>query len=199
LRPSSALDAADVVGASERPADREALMAGRFAHALLEYLPSLAPDERGAAAETLSRDLGAGLAPEHRREILNAVLELVAQSPLAPLFSAHSLAEVSVTGDIELRDGRSCPVSGRIDRLAVTEAAVLVADFKTSLPHSGTALERAVLQLAVYRALLRKLYPGRPIRSFLIGLDGPRWLEPQDFELDEALSLISPENLPVPA
>jgi ATP-dependent helicase/nuclease subunit A len=199
LRPSSALDAADAAGSPELPVDREALMAGRFAHTLLEYLPSVPPAERGAVAEALSRDLGSGLAPERCGEIVDAVRELIAHSPLRLLFSEESLAEVSVTGDIELKSGHSCAVSGRIDRLAVTDDAVLVADFKTSLPETSAARERATLQLAIYRALLRKLYPGRPIRCFLIGLDGPRWREPVDSELEAALSLISTENAPIRA
>ena len=48
-----------------------------------------------------------------------------------------------------------------------------------------------LLQLAIYRVLIRDLYPALPIRSFLIGLDGPRWLEPSDDELDAALALLA--------
>jgi len=84
-------------------------------------------------------------------------------------------------------------VSGRIDRLALTEEAVLIADFKTTLPAPGRARERALAQLAIYGALARDLYPKLPVRCFLIGLDGPHWLEPGDVELSAALSLIPPK------
>ena len=73
----------------------------------------------------------------------------------------------------------------------LTQDAVLIADFKTSLPTHGRARARALVQLAIYRALARDLYPGRPIRCFLIVLDGPRRLEPSEQELEAALGLIA--------
>jgi ATP-dependent helicase/nuclease subunit A len=190
LRPSSALDAADEKASPEAPAEREALLAGRFAHALLEHLPAVAPQGRKEAAETLAGELGAGIEKARREEIVRAVQDLISLSPAAPLFSDDSAAEVSVMGEIALADGSRQAVSGRIDRLAVTAGAVLVADFKTRLPPPGRRRARALAQLAIYRALLRGLYPGRSIRCFLVGLDGPSLIEPEDAELEAALALI---------
>ena len=48
-------------------------------------------------------------------------------------------------------------VSGQIDRLAVTDDAVLIADFKTNRPPPKTAEETPALylaQMALYRAAL---------------------------------------------
>jgi ATP-dependent helicase/nuclease subunit A len=192
LRPSSALDAADERAAPEAPAEREALIAGRFAHALLEHLPAVAPQGRGEAAEILAGELGAGIAKPRRQEIVKAVQDLISLSPAAPLFAGDSAAEVSVMGEIALADGSRQAVSGRIDRLAVTAEAVLVADFKTRLPPRGRRRMRALAQLAIYRVLLRGLYPGFSIRCFLIGLDGPSLIEPEEAELEAALALIPP-------
>jgi ATP-dependent helicase/nuclease subunit A len=191
LRPSSALDAADGAGFGAAAVEPASLIAGRFAHALLEHLPALAPEGRGPAAAMLAEEFGGRLVPQRRDAIIAEVLDLISHSPAAPLFTDASLAEVSVTGDIALADGSSRAVSGRIDRLAVTPERVLIADFKTRLPAAGEARERALLQLAIYRVLIRDLYPALPIRSFLIGLDGPRWLEPRDDELDAALALLA--------
>jgi ATP-dependent helicase/nuclease subunit A len=197
LRPSSALDAADGTVFSEFPADRDALLAGRFAHALLEHLPALPAERRANAADLLATDLAFAFSAERRRDILAKVLELISYSPAAPLFSARSHAEVSVTGNVDL-GGRAGPrpVSGRIDRLVVTEEAVLIADFKTNLPAAGRGRERAFVQLAIYRALIRDLYPALPIRCFLIGLDGPLWIEPAEVELEGALALLGSEAAP---
>jgi ATP-dependent helicase/nuclease subunit A len=71
-------------------------------------------------------------------------------------------------------------VSGRIDRLTVTEAEVLVVDFKTNRPAPASidAVPAAYRrQMATYRALLADLYPKRTIRAALVWTDGPRLME----------------------
>ncbi|MFI5011743.1 MAG: double-strand break repair helicase AddA [Hyphomicrobiales bacterium] len=188
IRPSSALDAADGGRLPDAPVDRDALQAGRFAHALIERLPGIPPDGRAAAAEMLADDASVGLTARRRRGIATKVLDLISHPSVAPLFSGLSHAEVSVAGTIELMDGSSCAVSGRFDRLAVTSDAVLIAEFKSHLPASGRARDRALMQLAIYRSLARDLYPGRPVRCYLIVLDGPDRLEPSDMELEAALN-----------
>jgi ATP-dependent helicase/nuclease subunit A len=191
LRPSSALDAAEERERPDLPASRDALLAGRFAHALLEHLPAILPERRAEAAALIAQGWEARLDARRRQEIAAKTLDVISQPEAAPLFSAESLAEVSLAGDIELPDGSRRAVAGRIDRLVLTQDALLIADFKTSLPTHGRARERALVQLAIYRALARDLYPGRPIRCFLFVLDGPRRLEPSEKELDAALGLIA--------
>ncbi|MBV9568447.1 MAG: PD-(D/E)XK nuclease family protein, partial [Hyphomicrobiales bacterium] len=146
-------------------------------------------ERRAAAAEILGRD-ELGLDPRRRKEIGERVLALIAQPEMAPLFAASSIAEVSFSGEIKLPDGSRRAVAGRVDRLALTPRAMLIADFKTSLPSKGQALTRALVQLAIYRALARNLYPDLAIRCFLIGLDGPHRLEPDEKDLEDALKLI---------
>jgi ATP-dependent helicase/nuclease subunit A len=77
---------------------------------------------------------------------------------------------------------RDYAVSGRIDRMAVSETAVEIVDFKTNRapPASAEAIpfeHRA--QLAIYRAILAPLYPGREIRCGLIYTEAAKtyWLE----------------------
>ncbi len=78
------------------------------------------------------------------------------------------------------------PLSGRLDRLAVTDDAILIADFKL-----GAAPERPagahVAQLALYRAALAPLYPSRPVKASLVYLDGPAVRPLADKDLDAAL------------
>ena len=78
--------------------------------------------------------------------------------------------------------GADCPVvvSGRIDRLAVTDREVLVVDFKTNRPAPLTVdavPEADRRQIGTYRSLLADLYPEQTIRCALVWTDGPRLME----------------------
>ncbi len=76
-----------------------------------------------------------------------------------------------MTGAITLQDGSRRLVSGQIDRLAVSPTEVIIADFKTAAtpPREASAIPASTLaQLAVYRALLTQIYPGRTIRTLVI-------------------------------
>ncbi len=79
----------------------------------------------------------------------------------AGLFGSGSRAEIPLVGWVNI-GGEKVRVSGQIDRLAVTESEVLIADYKTNRPPPRIAPRAYVAQLALYRALLRKLYPDPP-------------------------------------
>ena len=112
---------------------------------------------------------------------------------LAPLFGPGSRAEAPVAGWVETHGGL-VPVSGQIDRLAVLETEILLADFKTTArPPSldEPAPQAYVAQLALYRALLAEIYPDRPVRAFLVWTSGPLIRELSTQELDAALLLVN--------
>ncbi len=114
---------------------------------------------------------------------------VIGHSPLAPLFGPRSLAEVDVYAALD----EGLTVSGRIDRLAETEEAVLVADFKTGAPRE--ALEGFHLrQLALYRAALRPLYPGKRLRAFIVFTQNGAIVEASDEALDAAFARIVAEE-----
>ena len=190
IRPSSALDAAEGAEPARGEADAEALLAGRFAHALLEHLPSVAPACRTQTAAELAAIIGEGLPEPRRGDIIGKVLELLANPTLAPLYSPASRAEVEMSGEVELADGQSRSVSGRVDRLALTPDAVLIADYKTGISAAGRARDQAVAQLAIYRRLAKGIFPGRTIRALLVLLDLAQVVELSDQELDEALEVV---------
>ena len=78
------------------------------------------------------------------------------------------------------RAGRPALVSGQIDRLVVTENEVLIVDFKTNhAPPSrpDEAPRGYVRQLALYRAVLGKLYPQRPVRAALLWTETAELME----------------------
>jgi ATP-dependent helicase/nuclease subunit A len=71
-------------------------------------------------------------------------------------------------------------VSGQIDRLVVTPSEVLIIDYKTNRAPPGSAEQAPtayVRQLALYRAVLRKIYPQLPIRAALLWTETPELME----------------------
>ncbi|WP_460448377.1 double-strand break repair helicase AddA [Alsobacter sp. SYSU BS001988] len=192
LRPSSAVEAADAsparAGAGAR--GRDARVAGRVVHTLLETLPGVPAPLRRLAAERLVAARAGSMEAERRDALVRDVLAVLDRPELAALFGPLSRAEAPIAGSLQLRPGEpATSVSGQIDRLAVTPEAVMVADFKTGAPPE-TPPETYVAQLAVYRALLARLYPDRPVRCLLIWTAGPRVDEIAPGALDAALARI---------
>jgi ATP-dependent helicase/nuclease subunit A len=168
-----------------------ALLRGTLVHRLLQSLPELAAERRRDAAQKyLARS--AGDWSEVDREALAAgVLALIGDSRFAAVFGTGSRAEVSIAGRLE-GPGRPL-VSGQIDRLVVTPAEVLIVDFKTNHgPPTGAAEAPPsyVRQLALYRAVLGKLYPLRPVRAALLWTETPELMEISAPALDAVLASI---------
>ena len=133
--------------------------------------------------------------PTAERERLAAqVVGVLEDARFAPLFGPNSRAEVPIVGRLTLH-GRTLPVAGQIDRLAVTQDAVFIADFKTNRP-APRRIEDVppayVTQLALYRALLMKLYPGRAVRAALVWTEVPELMELSAEVLDATLTLGDP-------
>ena len=111
---------------------------------------------------------------------------------LHALFGPESRAEVAVAARVDLAPGHAVDVAGQIDRIGIAPDAVYIADFKTGTP-SDEPTTRHVLQLALYGAAVAPLYPGRPVRAFLVWTAGPRAIEIPPDRLEAALaSLIQP-------
>ena len=175
LRPSSALAAADQTPLSQaaQTLRAHAMQAGRMVHELLQHLADLAPDQRAGAAQTYVTRRGSGLPAETRGHVLDQALGVIGDPRLAALFGPGSRAEVSLAGAITV-NGRARDIVGQIDRLAETPTQIIIADFKTGAPPKGEMPASYALQLALYRAAVQALYPGREIAAFLIWTEGPR-------------------------
>ncbi|KAB2957537.1 MAG: double-strand break repair helicase AddA [Rhizobiaceae bacterium] len=178
---SPVLDAADEPGLAVRR--------GIAIHRLLQALPSMPSLERAAAAERYLARAGGDWPEGERRLALESVLGVLGDDRFAPVFAEGSRAEVSVMGPLIVR-GAERAVSGTIDRLAVTEQEVLIVDFKTNRPPPrdlSEVPETYILQLALYRALLRPIYPGRRISAALLFTEAPLLLAVTEVALEEAL------------
>jgi ATP-dependent helicase/nuclease subunit A len=109
----------------------------------------------------------------------------------APLFSAGSRAELPIAGRVARTGAAPLMISGQVDRLVVTPEAVLIADYKTNRPaprRIEDVPDAYLRQLALYRAVLMRLYPDRPVRAALIWTDVPDLMEISEANLDAALA-----------
>lgn len=148
----------------------EARRRGVLIHRLLQELPHLAPAQRAERAKRYLDRFAADIPEAARAAIAAEALKVIATPALAELFGPGSRAEVSILGKWS-QNGKPFEDFGRVDRLAVTEDAVWIADFKSdAVPPAapGDAPEAYVTQLARYRAVLAKLYPNRAMRTFLV-------------------------------
>jgi ATP-dependent helicase/nuclease subunit A len=179
LTPSRLAAASEEEPAPDSPAGdaaRERVRRGVLVHRLLQVLPELPEARRREAGRRLLERAATaadrGLDEAGRERLLDETMAVLALPALAPAFAAGSRAEQPLCGEL---GGR--PFAGQIDRLAVTADAVLVVDYKTGRrpPDRVEAAPVAYLrQMAAYRALLGKVYPGRQVRAALLWTQGPR-------------------------
>jgi ATP-dependent helicase/nuclease subunit A len=155
---------------------------GLLLHRLLQSLPELAPPARPAAARRYLGQAAAELPPDARSSLADEALAVLALPELAPLFGPGSRAEAPLVG----RVGRRV-VSGQVDRLAVLDDAVLLLDYKSNRP-APTRPEDCppayLAQMAAYRALLRQIYPDRPVKCALLWTETPSLMALDDASLD---------------
>jgi ATP-dependent helicase/nuclease subunit A len=193
LRPSDpAENDGHRIRTGESAADRaRALQRGTLVHRLLQSLPDIAAERRPEAAlRYLGRNAGDWTEGE-REALAGSVLALIDNPLFAEVFATGSRAEVSIVGRLERSGHSPALVSGQIDRLAVTPKAVLIVDFKTNHAPPIRAAEAPaayVRQLALYRAVLAKLYPERPIRAALLWTESAELMEISASALDAALA-----------
>jgi len=193
IRPSSALGAAErMTRPGDGPYAPEARLRGTLVHALLERLPALGAEHRETMARAYVRARAPRLAPEICEAVIANALGVLEHEDLKALFGPGSRAEAPIAGKVPAADGELM-VSGQIDRLAVLEREVLVADFKTTAraPRPGQRPPQSyVAQLALYRTLLAEIYPDKRIRTFLVWTAGPVIHELMEPDLESALTLI---------
>ncbi len=188
--------AEDERGPSASPlAEREGLgryRRGLVIHRLLQLLPDLAPAARAEGARSLlARE--ADLTPAQRQEMAAAALGVLEDARFAAVFGPGSRAEAAVAGHAPgLPAGLA--ISGRVDRLVVQPDRVLVVDFKTNRP-APARIEDAdpayLMQMAVYVAVLRAVFPARAVEAALVWTDGPRLMPVPENVVAEQLAILA--------
>ena len=160
------------------------------AHRLLQSLPDVMPERRRDAALRYLLRNAADWPEDERNRLADRVLDVIGDPRFAAVFAAGSRAEVSIVGRLAPADQPAVLVSGQIDRLVVTETEVLIVDFKTNQQPPSDLAEvppAYVRQLALYRAVLGQLYPGRAVRAALLWTETPEFMELPVSALDAML------------
>lgn len=157
---------------------------GRLIHGLLQRLPDLSPERRHAAAIAwLSRQ---GAEESEAQGYVREALAVIADARFAAAFGPMSRPEAPIVGTVA---GRT--INGIVDRLAIDQGRVFVVDYKTDRPapqEASKAPKPYVLQMALYREVLRQVFPDRGIACALLWTEAPRLMELPDEALDAALA-----------
>jgi len=202
LSPSTVFDEENSFArAAPSVADRQkALARGRLVHRLLQSLPDITLERRADAAERYLAKGAADFSGAERAEIVREVLAILNDASFAPLFGTGSRAELPIVGHVPGIGGEPLPVSGQVDRLAILDGAVLIADYKSDrvVPSDLGAVQGYVAQLGLYRSVLSQLYPDRRVRAALVFTSGPRLIELSEAAMDAAVVKVLTEACHAP-
>jgi ATP-dependent helicase/nuclease subunit A len=169
---------------------QKALQRGQIVHRLMQSLPDIAPAARKSALDRYLANAARNLSPDERVEIARHVFAILEDDRFVDVFAAGSRPEVPIVGRISRPNCEPILVAGQADRLIATEEAVLVVDYKTDsvVPDRLDVVPTAyIAQLALYRAALMRIYPGKSVWAALIFTAGPLLLEIPAATLDAAL------------
>lgn len=160
---------------------------GTVLHALLRHLPQTdVADRESRAMSFLTRQVSA-LSESEARQWTIRLLDLLNDPALAGIFDPlASRAEVPLAGRMMI-SGRERLVSGRIDRLVVSDEIVRIVDFKTgaAVPSADLVSPDHLAQMALYRSLISQIYPDRLVEAMLIHVSAKE--PPQIINLPGAL------------
>ena len=174
-------------------ARRKALARGRMVHRLMQSLPDIPPANRKDAIERYLKNTAADFLAAEQAEIATQLLTILNDLIFAELFAPGSRAEVPIVGRLARAGAPAITVSGQVDRLAVTRDSVLIADYKTDREAAASLAEVPkpyVGQLALYRAVLGRIYPEKTIRAALIFTEGPNVIEVPGAAMEASLAEI---------
>jgi ATP-dependent helicase/nuclease subunit A len=193
LRPSDAATSSAVKFKSGESLEQrsKALQRGTLVHRLLQSLPGLAADRRHEATQKFLARNAPAWDDAERATLAGKVLALVADPRFSAVFAEGSRAEVAIVGRLDLPGRPQALISGQIDRLVVTADEVLIVDFKTNHapPDSAAKAPPAyVRQIALYRAVLRRLYPQHDVRAALLWTESTDLMEISAPALDAELA-----------
>jgi ATP-dependent helicase/nuclease subunit A len=125
------------------------------------------------------------------------IFAILDDDKFAEIFAPGSRAEVPIVGRIDRAGAEPVAVSGQVDRLCVAKDAVLIADYKSdgAVPARLDDVPKPyVAQLALYRAVLARLYPDKTVRAALLFTTGPQLIELPGPAMDAALARILAET-----
>ena len=165
-----------------------AIERGNVIHRLLQYLPQCKETERRELALEYLKKTALDWTDNQRKDAYDQVFKVMDHPTLQPLFAPESRAEVALMGIVEIK-GKKHAVSGQIDRLNDAGETIILGDFKTGrVPKSEAQIPTSyLLQMALYRNLLKAIHPKKMMKTLLIYSDGPKVFELDAEKLDNML------------
>ena len=189
------------LGAGREPGVRDeddllAMKRGTVVHRLLQTLPALPAEQRGSAIERYLSRACADLPERWREDVSRTAMRVLTDPALASLFETGeevtARTEVPVMGTLDVA-GSPRAVSGVVDRMIVSPEAVLLVDYKTGRnppPRAEAVPLLHVAQMALYRALVAPLFPGRAVGCALVYTEGARRHDLAPARMDAALAAV---------
>ena len=152
---------------------------GTLIHNLLERLADIPAAAREPSGKKLIALKAPNLGPQEADDYLKEALAVLNHPDFAPLFGSQSAAETALAGPIDHKN-KTIHFSGQIDRLAILDNEILIADYKTNRPPPKAQADIPTLyaaQMAAYKKLLAPLYPNKTIRCVLLWTVEARLME----------------------
>ena len=162
----------------------DALRRGQIIHRLLQSLPAAPTEKRETHAKRWLQRFAADMAAEARDTILKEVLAVIGDARFGAIFGEDSLPEVELVGTVGER-----LIVGRVDRLVVTPAEVVIIDYKTDPAPPQRPRDvppRYLRQMSGYRRVLQNVYPSRVVRCLLLWTRIPGLMCLDDEQLDRS-------------
>ncbi len=157
-------------------ASRGARQRGVHIHRILELLKA---DTNAAQLAKLVKHSASEWDAGEQAAVIANITALFSQEKW--LWEHERYTEVNVAGKVA-HNGALIPFSGQIDLLVKTPTEIIVLDYKTGthIPSDASQVSRNyLLQLKVYRELVRQIYPDLPVRCAILWTVAPRlmWLD----------------------
>lgn len=132
---------------------------GTIIHKMLQFLPNSKENRSEIITKYLAQN---GFSDKEQNQIITEVSAVLNTPEFADIFGEYSQAEVPVMGEI---NGRI--ISAQIDRLIIMPDKIKIVDFKTNR-RIDEIPEAYVNQLKVYAQLIKKIYPYKPIETYIL-------------------------------
>lgn len=147
---------------------------GTIIHRLLQFLTYDGSNTERIIHDYLNKN-AADLSLSQRQQICREVISLLQEENFAQIFGPNSRAEVPIMG----RVGEKI-ISAQIDRLVILPHKIIIVDFKTNRPAAQNVKETPQVyknQLATYAQLIGKIYPDKPVETYILWTNEARLMK----------------------
>ena len=99
-------------------------------------------------------------------------MSLLHSPEFSEIFGSCSRAEVPIIGEVKGKNGaKDRIISAQLDRLVILPQKIMIVDFKTNRPAAkdlSTTPIAYINQLQAYAELVQKIYPDKPVETYIL-------------------------------